>query len=98
MGLWEPFWGQGSGIALPVPLINLGWFFHFSQPQSSICKMETPTWSWKSWFLVLVRVWFMQGDAYSQKKVSSSMEKKRNRAKGRASEQQQPVSWGSDDD
>lgn len=40
----------------------------------------------------------MQGDAYSQKKVSSSMEKKRNRAKGRASEQQQPVSWGSDDD
>lgn len=39
MGLWEPFWGQGSGIALPVPLINLGWSFHFSQPQSSICKM-----------------------------------------------------------
>lgn len=43
-------------------------------------------WSWEFWFLVLlIRVWFMEGNAYSEKKVNSirsplSM-KERNREK-----------------
>jgi hypothetical protein len=28
-------------------------------------------WSWEFWFLVLIRVWFVHGNACSEKQVSS---------------------------
>lgn len=47
-------------------------------------------WSWEFWFLVLIRVWFVHGNACSEKQVSSkknplSTKKRQREKKGQAS-------------